>query len=41
MADSLIFNPFANFINNILNTYKEEEQNISNDNCNNKSCDIM
>ena len=26
MADSLIFNPFANFINNILNTYKEEEQ---------------
>ena len=41
MADSLIFNPFANFINNILNTYKEEEQNISNDNFNNKSCDIM
>ena len=41
MADSLIFNPFANFINNILNTYKEEEQNISNGNFNNKSCDIM
>ena len=37
MADSLIFNP--NFINNILNTYKEVEQNISNDNFNNKSCD--
>ena len=30
MTDSLIFNPFANFIKNILSTFKEEEKNINN-----------
>ena len=39
MTDSLIFNPFANFIKNILSTYKEKEENINNGTF--KSCHML